>query len=91
VVSGDASSPHCRRLRARPRFLRSGPDSFVLNGFQRRQPESPSGDRLMTIHWYAVNCLALEGDVIKALLPAGLLGLYAGSVPLPEQVEARKL
>jgi len=45
----------------------------------------------MTIHWYAVNCLALEGDVIKALLPAGLLGLYAGSVPLPEQVEARKL
>ena len=46
---------------------------------------------MSAIHWYAVNCVALEGDVIKALLPAALPGSYAGSVTLPEQVYVRKL
>ena len=45
----------------------------------------------MTIHWYVVNRVALEGDVIKALLPTALPGLYAGSVTLPERVFIRKL
>ena len=45
----------------------------------------------MTIHWYVVNCVTLVGDVIKALLPTALPGLYAGSVTLAERVFIRRL
>ena len=40
--------------------------------------ESPSTDRLIAIHWYAVRRLARVGNAIKAVLPAGLLGLHVG-------------